>query len=175
MSPPGGPDYHDFAGHLPGGEQLAAAVDDVEEGFENEFLLEDAEVVDEAAGEAPAGQQGRVEVAQEGRVQGGGGRELLVHKLQQAERVCHKLEEGQVHKMREVVFEGPLSDEEQVEVGRIEGREVREKRLEGGRVALQVFELTVEADRIFFEHWTMAIKRECLIQVSSCKDRYIII
>ena len=52
MSPPGGPDYHYLTGHLAGGEQLAAAVDDVEEGFEDEFLLE---VVDEAAGEAPAG------------------------------------------------------------------------------------------------------------------------
>ena len=98
-------------------------------------------------------------------MQGGGGRELLVQKLQQAERVRDKLEEGQVHQMGEVKFKGPLSDEEEVEVGRME---MREERLEGRRVALQVFELTVEADRIFFEHWTMAIKRECLIQVSRC-------
>ena len=50
----------------------------MEEGFEDEFLLEDAEVVDEAAGEAPAGQQGRGFESRRlfcpaGRAQAGGG------------------------------------------------------------------------------------------------------
>jgi len=95
------------------------------------------------AGKAPAGQKGWVEVAQEGHLQGGGGRELLVQQLQKAERVRDQLEEGQVHQMGEVVFERALSDEQQVEVGRMEGRDVREKGLEGVRVALQVFELAI--------------------------------
>jgi hypothetical protein len=68
-----------------------------EQGLQHEFLLQDAQVIDEPAGQAPPSQQSRVKVAQEGRLQGGRGGQLVVKELEDTEGVRDQLEVGHVH------------------------------------------------------------------------------